>query len=320
MKAAPISGWSRTICLVATAGCMVGLPACSFGSLDYLKNGQRRDGATQDVPAGPSGDAPTYADDSAGDDGGAPDTEGDAGDDGPTADPDIGGDAGDDGSTADPDIGGDAGDRGSGAEAGTGGATGHGGFGGEPGTGGVSGYGGTGGTADVSDGAAGGAGMGGQPGAGGTGGASGLGGSQAGTGGTTGSGGTGAAPADASPDSVTPGADTASFRCDGAERSGICWYLGNPGDSCATTCAFHGGNSPEAASHVGVTSQGGSASECGRLLGLLGLPGTVQTGTRSDGIGLGCVVALGLHIWLSSPPYSDSARFANIQLVCGCLE
>jgi hypothetical protein len=302
MKAAAILGWSRTICLVATAGCMLGLPSCSLGSLDYLKNGQRRDGATQDVPAGPLGDAPTYADDSAIDAAAKPDTEDDADDHG---------------SYAESGTGGSPGLGGFGGEPGTGGSPGLGGFGGEPNTGGVSGQGGIGGLADAGIDAAGSASMGGQSGAGGT---SGLGGSLGGAGGTTGSGGTGGAPADASPDSVAAGADAASFRCDGVERSGICWYLGNPGDSCATTCASHGGNSPEAASHVGVASQGGSASECGRLLGLLGLPGTVQTGTRSDGIGLGCVVALGLHIWLSSPPYSDSARFANIQLVCGCLE
>jgi hypothetical protein len=71
---------------------------------------------------------------------------------------------------------------------------------------------------------------------------------------------------------------------------------------------------------VGVASQGGGPSECGRLLGLLGQPGGVTSGTRSDGMGLGCVSAAGLLVWLSSPPYSDSAEAVSIQRVCGCLE
>jgi hypothetical protein len=120
--------------------------------------------------------------------------------------------------------------------------------------------------------------------------------------------------------SSSRGSTTALSRCEGVDSSRICWYLGAAGDSCVTTCASHGGNSPQTPSHVGIASQGGSASECGRLLGLLGQSGTVYPGTRADAEGLGCVLALGYHVWLTSPAYSDNAKYAGIQSVCGCLE
>ena len=79
----------------------------------------------------------------------------------------------------------------------------------------------------------------------------------------------------------------------GIRDAGICWYFGELGASCAATCTDHGGPSPQAASHVGIESQGGSLDECIRLLGLLGMTGTVYSGSRSDGQGLGCHVIPG---------------------------
>lgn len=177
------------------------------------------------------------------------------------------------------------------------------------------------------DGDMGGSGMGSQPGSGGVGQGgdpSGDGGSAGGTGGMTGTGGTGGGsevpPRDAGPDAPAAPPDTAPLRCTGILDSGICWYLGKSGDSCARTCVSHGGTSPQAASHVGISSQGGSLSECRRLLGLLGVQGTVLSATRSDDTGLGCLTTLGLCVWLSSPAYSDSSALTNAQLVCGCLQ
>jgi hypothetical protein len=107
--------------------------------------------------------------------------------------------------------------------------------------------------------------------------------------------------------------------CAGVADSQICWYLGKSGDSCAMTCASHGGTAARAASHIGVASQGGSPEECGRLFGLLGVSGPVVSGTRSDAVGVGCFTLLGLHVYLTAPPYADSARYSGAQIVCGCV-
>ena len=58
------------------------------------------------------------------------------------------------------------------------------------------------------------------------------------------------------------------------------------------TCANRGGMSPQAASYVGVTSQGGSQAACQAIVNALGLIGTVQSGLRFDGQGLGCKAAV----------------------------
>jgi hypothetical protein len=154
---------------------------------------------------------------------------------------------------------------------------------------------------------------------GGTGGGGGTGGRTASTGGT----GTGGSPSTggASSGGTMSTGGTSSAGCAGVLDSGICWYYGALGASCATTCATHGGSSPQAPSHVGVASQGGSLSECTRLLGLLGMTGTVNSGTRSDGQGVGCHVFTGpAYWWLSSPAYSATARDSNVRIVCGCVQ
>jgi hypothetical protein len=182
------------------------------------------------------------------------------------------------------------GSGGVGAEGGAGGAD---GGAGANGTGGVGTTGGAGGPGGTGGRVAGGTGAGGLP--PGTGGAS--------SGGTMGTGG------------------SSSGGCAGVLDSEICWYYGAIGESCATTCATHGGPSPQAASHVGIASQGGSLTECTRLLGLLGMTGTVNSGTRSDGQGVGCHVFTGpAYWWLSSPAYSDTARLSNVRIVCGCVQ
>ncbi len=142
-------------------------------------------------------------------------------------------------------------------------------------------------------------------------------------GGTTNSGGTTSSRGGAA---ATGGATTsggsAAVSCSGPEFGGACWYLGQLFQSCTEVCADHGGTSPEAVMAVGVTSQGGSASECSQILALLGVTGSESQGTRNDGLGLGChVVSQGTRQtkwWLSSPAYSADAREAGTRNVCGC--
>jgi hypothetical protein len=177
------------------------------------------------------------------------------------------------------------------------------------------GSGGVGGGEGANGGAGGGAGANGNGGAGATGGAGeagGTGGRAASTGGTaTGGASTGGTGTGGS----SPGG------CAGMLDSGICWYYGALGASCATTCATHGGSSPQTPSHVGIASQGGSVAECTRLLGLLGITGTVNSGTRSDGQGVGChVFPAAQSWWLSSPAYSETASLTNVRIVCGCVQ
>jgi hypothetical protein len=112
-----------------------------------------------------------------------------------------------------------------------------------------------------------------------------------------------------------------SVGCAGVASSAVCWYLGELGASCETTCAPHGGTSPKAPSHVGIVSQGGSLGECQRLLGLFGMTGTVIEASRSDGQGVGCHMIPGdpdAYFWLSSPEYSDTASLSNARIACGC--
>jgi hypothetical protein len=183
------------------------------------------------------------------------------------------------------------------------------------GTGGASGSGGSGAFSD--DGGDSGAveGSGGVTGSGGSAGTLGSGG-EPGSGGAPGSGGTVTVP-----DAATDAADARPPRpCAGISDSGICWYLGRAGDSCANACANHGGTSPQAASHVGTSAQGGSLSECARLLSLLGVRASVAEGNRSDGLGFGCHVFGNDPWWLTSPPYNDTSKSAAVQIVCGCVQ
>jgi hypothetical protein len=108
--------------------------------------------------------------------------------------------------------------------------------------------------------------------------------------------------------------------CVGVADSGICWYLGRAGDSCANACANHGGTASQAASHIGTSAQGGSLTECARLLSLLGIRASVAEGTRSDGLGLGCHLFGSDRWWLTSPAYTDTSRDAVAQIVCGCVQ
>jgi hypothetical protein len=116
------------------------------------------------------------------------------------------------------------------------------------------------------------------------------------------------------------GADASTGSCAGPARGGICWYLGPLGSSCQKVCASHGQPATEAATHVGTASQGGSLSECGTLLGLLGVSGAPANGTRSDGLGLGCHVYNMSPWWLSAPNFSVSASHASAKLACGCTQ
>lgn len=154
----------------------------------------------------------------------------------------------------------------------------------------------------------------------GTGGVVGSGGAR-GTGGVAGGGGATGLPMDAgsSGTDAIPDVSDPLPRCGGVADSEICWYLGRAGDSCVTSCAGHGGTSSLTASHIGNAAQGGSAQECGRLLSLLDGSGTVLSTSRSEDEGVGCVVALGLHWYITSPAYSDSARITGVERLCGCL-
>jgi hypothetical protein len=107
--------------------------------------------------------------------------------------------------------------------------------------------------------------------------------------------------------------------CVGADYGGLCWFLGAPGSSCDQACVTHGRTaSAAAASYVGTGSQGGHLKDCESLLGLLGVTGKPTTGSRSDGLGLGCHIWGAMAYWLTTPAYSASASSASAQRVCGC--
>jgi hypothetical protein len=143
-----------------------------------------------------------------------------------------------------------------------------------------------------------------------SGGSSNTGGTGGGAGGQGGTGGQGGA-------TGGTGGSTSTATCSGVLRASICWYLGPQGSSCQQTCASHGQPAPDAASHVGTATQGGSLAECGVILGLLGITGTPSTSFGLEG--LGCFMrANGSLYWLSVPNFSATASQANASLVCGC--
>jgi len=117
------------------------------------------------------------------------------------------------------------------------------------------------------------------------------------------------------------GGSTTTPACSGVLYAGICWYLGPDGSSCQDACASHGQTSPNAASHVGTTTQGGSLAECGKILGLLGITGTPFTTLRLDGRGLGCYQKTNSNSWwLSAPDYGATASLGSVRRVCGCTQ
>jgi hypothetical protein len=144
-----------------------------------------------------------------------------------------------------------------------------------------------------------------------------------GTGGTGGSGGNGdARGGEGGSSGADAGAADTNNACAGLGVGGICWYLGAQGWSCQQFCASHGQPAPAAATYVGSTHQGGGILKCAILLGLLGVSGTPQTGSRTDGLGFGChlFVQDGSTYWLSSPDFSVTASGATARLVCGCTQ
>jgi hypothetical protein len=322
--------------------------ACSLQNLDYLRNGERRDGAL-----GGNQETGTFSPDMASRDGTLLDTThwdsaglGNFDLDGPILDglftehnqgmdasiPDVALLDGaepdaplpdapanldstnpaklDANSGADTASGGTTGTTDAGTPQGGAGAGGNTAIGGHGGTGGGTGTGGAGGTSLMDGGVDKDTATGGQAGSG--------------TGGATNTGGTGGASlmdggeeGDTATVEVGMDVGTDTTTCSGVPHAGICWYLGPQGNSCQQVCASHGVPAPEAASHVGTATQGGSNAECKLLLGLLGSSGTPQNGTRPQG-GLGCHLYSGAPWWLESPNFSISASDPDSRLVCGC--
>jgi hypothetical protein len=160
------------------------------------------------------------------------------------------------------------------------------------------------------------------------GGASGTGTEQGGSGGGVAaqggsSGGTRASGAGGTAGTGSGGAGGGAGACSGPNHGGVCWYLGALGSSCRQVCASHGDVAPDLATYVGTSSQGGSADKCALLLGLLGLSPNPTSGSRSDGLGLGCHVYQSQPPslwWLTSPNFSVTASYTTVRVVCGCTQ
>jgi hypothetical protein len=111
--------------------------------------------------------------------------------------------------------------------------------------------------------------------------------------------------------------------CEGRAALELCWYLARPGASCAEHCAEHGGFDERAERHVGTPWQGGSAGDCARVLGALGLRGLVIPAARYDLRGLGCHRWAGTSTYWIESPYlarfgpDESSPYA--ELTCACL-
>jgi hypothetical protein len=106
---------------------------------------------------------------------------------------------------------------------------------------------------------------------------------------------------------------------EGALLWDICWYLGDPGQSCQEVCESRGGYHEDTPQYVGTTGQGGSIEECNAIFDALGYLSTVNEGYRGDGLGLGCHRWNdGVLWWLESPDFDPGDGTGGAQLVCGC--
>jgi hypothetical protein len=112
--------------------------------------------------------------------------------------------------------------------------------------------------------------------------------------------------------------------CGGARALELCWYLGNAGASCEQTCSGKGGYDARATALLGTTAQGGNLGACAQVLATLGYTGSVTSGFRSDGIGLGC------HLWetdgwwdgwwlVSMPDFDPRANIPVASIACACV-
>jgi hypothetical protein len=112
--------------------------------------------------------------------------------------------------------------------------------------------------------------------------------------------------------------DAGSATCSGARALNLCWYLAPTSSSCTSFCSGHGGYDARTLAAVGTAAQGGRASNCRAVLSALGLSGTVQVGTRSDGRGFGCHQWQSGLWWLSSPAFSPTVSASSARVACAC--
>ncbi|MCU0663238.1 MAG: hypothetical protein MUC50_13050 [Myxococcota bacterium] len=109
--------------------------------------------------------------------------------------------------------------------------------------------------------------------------------------------------------------------CDGngAAYQGICWYLGDYGQSCWQACASHGDYHPSTPEYVGTQAQGGSLEECTAILQALGYVAAVNSGMQAEGVGLGCHQwEDGTFWWLVQPDFDPAFSVLSAKRVCGC--
>lgn len=115
-------------------------------------------------------------------------------------------------------------------------------------------------------------------------------------------------------------AEAGAQSCEGKRAFGLCWYLGEAGASCLSTCRTRGGYDPRTADHVGTDRQGGSLEACASLLELLGFRGSVFTGIRPDDVGFGCHVWDYDGWWLEiTPDMTPRASDEHARVVCACM-
>ena len=106
--------------------------------------------------------------------------------------------------------------------------------------------------------------------------------------------------------------------CNGAEVFGLCWYLGNAGQTCDQACASRGGFDATSSAYVGGTGQGGSVAECGAVLTALGHAAPAGASTRGDGVGLGCHVWSGTSYWLRDDTFGPDQSMPPASIACAC--
>lgn len=105
--------------------------------------------------------------------------------------------------------------------------------------------------------------------------------------------------------------------CAGDLVGGFCWFLGNSGDSCDTTCGAQTLTcSPATVAYAGTS---GTLVNCDAVLDAISAPDTAIDGSLTGGIGTGCGrYGIATHYRELSAPTTCAAAQGSVARACAC--
>ena len=102
-----------------------------------------------------------------------------------------------------------------------------------------------------------------------------------------------------------------------AEVGGFCWFLGDAGAACESTCAAQG-RSYDDAGTAGYAGSGGTNEQCLAVLTALGATQEASADAVSCGMGLGCHVDVASQPHRCTDPTTAAAAGVTVGRACAC--